>query len=163
MISPKHFRQLIVDPPLKRLNMYSESSSNIMMGTAATESHLGKFLMQIDQDGNPVGPALGPYEMEGATHDDIWKTYILRPDKGKLKEELGQYLGGIIGPQRMVWDFRYATVMARLKYWRDSEPLPEAGDIEGLGHIYKRVFNSAGGKGSVEKFVNDYQRFVMED
>ena len=59
-------------------------------------------------------------------------------------------------------DLSYSVAMARLKYWRDPEPLPQAGDIEGLAHYWKDHYNSHLGKGTVEEFIENYQRFVGE-
>lgn len=160
MINPIHLRQLIVDPVLKYLEMYSPAASNLLMGTAAQESRLGYFLMQVDAHNRPQGPALGIFQMEPTTHDDIWETYLNRPDKSELSTRMRTEFSYIPDPERMIWDMKYATAMARLKYWRDPEPLPQAGDIEGLAHIYKRVFNSPQGKATVQEFVDNYERYV---
>ena len=43
-----------------------------------------------------------------------------------------------------------AIVMARLKYWRSPQPLPK--NIDEAGSIWKVVYNTSKGKGSVAKF-----------
>lgn len=157
MINPIHLRQLIIDPTLKHLDMYSLAASNLMMGTAAQESRLGYFLMQVDSHNRPQGPALGIFQMEPVTHDDIWDTYLAFRDElsGKIHS-----LSISVFADEMIHNLKYAVAMARLKYWRDPEPLPQAGDIEGLAHIYKRVYNSPQGKATVQEFVDNYQRYV---
>ena len=97
--------------------------------------------------------------MEPATFRDIWR-YLDDPRKEDLKDIVNLYQNCRID-QTMIYNFQFATVMARLKYWMDPESLPQAGDIEGLAHIWKRVYNTAGGKGTVEEFTKNYQRFVM--
>ncbi len=157
MISPIHLRQLIIDPTLKYLDMYSQSASNLLMGTAAQESHMGRFLMQIDGQGRPQGPALGIYQCEGKTHDDIWENYLkFRPS---LYDKVASFSLSTTD-QDMVWNLRYATAIARIKYWRDPEPLPQAGDIEGLAHTWKNCYNSKLGKGTVEEYIENYNRYV---
>lgn len=159
MIHPIHLRQLIIDPVLKYLDMYSLAASNLMMGTAATESHLGFYLMQVDSQERPQGPALGIYQMEPATHDDIWKTYL--EFRGELLVKVSELLPpGTPEPSQMIHNMKYATAMARIKYWRDPEPLPQPMDIEGLAHIWKNIYNSKLGKGTVEEFILNYERFV---
>ena len=164
MIDPTHLKELIVDPTLKHLGMYSPSGSNIMVGTCAQESHMGKYLMQIDGEGNPKGPALGLWQMEpGDTgHDDIWKTYLNRADKNALKVLV--YDICITGDAReMIYNMSYACAMARIKYWRDPEPLPHPDDIEGLAKVWKRVYNTEQGKGTVEEFIENYHRYVLQE
>lgn len=159
MIHPVHLRQLIIDPTLKYLDMYSEAASNLIIGTAATESHLGHFLMQVDVHNNPVGPALGIYQMEPATHDDIHKTYL--NSRLSLRNLIFTFVpADMVVASEMVHNLQYATAMARLKYWRDPEPLPQAGDIEGLAYIWKNIYNSKLGKGTVEEFILNYERFI---
>jgi len=160
MIHRQHLKQLIIVPTLKYLDMYSESAVNLLLGTAAQESHLGYYLMQVDAQERPQGPALGIYQMEPATYQDILDTYLLRKDKEILMDQIISEYGDYWHDSRLIYDLQFATVMARLKYWRDSEPLPQPMDIEGLAHIWKRVFNTAGGKGTVEEFVDNYDRYV---
>ena len=64
--------------------------------------------------------------------------------------------------EQMVWNLAYATAMARVKYYRDSEPLPDASDIPALAAYWKRVFNTPLGKGTEEEFINNYNRFVLD-
>ena len=55
---------------------YSEEAENLLMGTAAQESALGEYIRQL---GN--GPALGIFQMEPETFDDIVRNYLsYRPD-----------------------------------------------------------------------------------
>lgn len=158
MVHPKHLRELIINPTLKHLGMYSEAASNLMMGTAAQESHMGKYLMQIDVIGNPVGPALGIYQIEPETHKDIWR-YLDREDKKKIRSKV---MGVNSKPvsEAMIHDMKYATAMARIKYWMVPEALPEADDIEGLSGYYKKYYNTSLGAGSRAEFSYNYRRFV---
>ncbi len=161
MIDPRHLRGLVVDPVLKYLDMYSRSGSNLMMGTAAQESHMGLYLMQVDSRGRPSGPALGPYQMEPPTHDDIWKNFLeSRSDPlVKVSELLSP---GLPEPAEMIWNLKYATAMARIKYWRVPEALPDADDIEGLARYWKKFYNTPLGKGTVDEFVFNYEKFIAE-
>ena len=70
MIDPIHLKEYIIIPVLSKLDMYSESAANLLLGTAAIESDMGQFLRQIN------GPALGIYQMEPSTHLDIWQNYL---------------------------------------------------------------------------------------
>ncbi len=162
MIHPDHLRDLIIDPTLKYLDMYSGAASNLMIGTCAQESHLGHFLMQVDHLSNPVGPALGIYQMEPATAEDIFINYLDYGSREVLRNKVVSLRSySDVSPDHdLICNLRYSTAMARLKYWRDSEPLPDADDIEGLARVYKRVYNTRLGKATEKEFIANYRRFV---
>lgn len=153
MIDPDQLTRLIIRPSLKLMGMHSRAAEQLLLGTACAESACGKYLHQVG------GPALGIYQMEPFTHDDIWGTYI------KYRLDLGISMRHIISPEDLgkpgmppksallVHDLRYATIMARLKYRRSPMPLPVAGDWEGMAAMWKAVYNSAAGKGTVEHFM----------
>lgn len=159
MICPLHLRQLIVDPVLKHLEMYSPAASNLMLGTCAQESRLGYFLMQVDSHNRPQGPALGVFQVEPDTHDDIWDNYL------NFREELSEKVLGLCfrsEATEMIHNMKYATAIARIKYWRHPEPLPQAGDLLGLAHVWKNIYNSKLGKGTVDEYIDNYNRYVGE-
>ena len=59
-------------------------------------------------------------------------------------------------------DLAYACAMARIHYLRKPEPLPAHDDIEGLARYWKEHYNTFLGKGTVEEFVHNYRRLVLE-
>lgn len=69
-ILPAHLRDLIIRPTLVEMGHYSPAAEALLLGTAAHESHGGRYLSQIR------GPARGIYQMEPATHDDLWRHYL---------------------------------------------------------------------------------------
>lgn len=162
MIHPKHLRELVIRPVLQYLDMHSEAAVNLLMGTAAQESRMGRYFMQVDSFGYPVGPALGIFQMEPATHDDIWKTYLNRVEKQTIAAKIVPFMMRNLA-EEMIWNLKYATAMARIKYWRDSEPLPDKDDIGSLAATWKRIYNSPQGKGTEAEFVQNYHEYVLED
>ena len=40
------------------------------------------------------------------------------------------------------------------------EKLPNSYDIEGLAKYWKKYYNTEGGKGTVEKFIEKYEKYV---
>jgi len=40
--------------------------------------------------------------------------------------------------------------------------LPNAEDIEGLAHYWKKYYNTVYGSGKVEEFVNNYKKYVKD-
>jgi hypothetical protein len=122
----------------------SDVAVQLLLATAAQESHMGEYLHQVN------GPALGIYQMEPATFVDTLTraTNIL----------------GAIYPaspsERLIYDLRYATIVARAKYWLDPHPLPQPGDINGLWEIYKRAWNTNLGAATQQQFLGNYAKYV---
>lgn len=136
--------------------LYSESAVNLLLGTMATESDFGTYLSQVGG-----GPARGIFQTELATEKDIWKNYLYL---GRLARRAVIYhVTGVRSYNNggaLEWNIAYQICMARLLYRRVQEPFPDASDIEGLGVYYKKYYNTPEGKGSAEKFVEAYNKYV---
>ena len=124
-----------------------------MLGTAITESGL----RALKQAGG--GPALGVYQIEPATHADVWRNYLAyRPARAARVLTLA---GGALGrPGQLVWNMGYATAIARLVYYRRPEPLPAADNLAALAAYWKAHFNTVDGKGSALKFVTRVAPYI---
>ena len=148
-----HLRDLVIIPTLKSLDMYSPAAVNLLMGTAMQESNC-EYLKQLGG-----GPALGIYQMEPATHEDLWDNYITLhrniwdriPDEPYYKIDT-----------EMIWNIKYATLMARIHYWRVAEALPDKDDVEGLANYWKKYWNTLSGKGKPSQFYLHYNTKVKE-
>lgn len=154
MIEPIQLRDLIIIPTLHRFKMYSESAVNLLLGTCAQESGMGRYIKQVGG-----GPALGIWQMEPVTHDDLWVNYI------EYRETLEGALAdnGIENNvDRLVYDLRYACIMARLHYRRVKEPLPDAHNQVGLAEYWKRHYNTIHGAGTLDEFMHNYGRYVLD-
>lgn len=145
-MDPDDFRRHVIRPTLRRLKLHSDAAEALLLGTAITESGLEALV----QRGG--GPALGVYQVEPATHDDIWRSFLAyRPP---LAARVAMLVAGL-RPSRaqLVWNLAYATAMARLVYLRRPPPLPPADDIAGLAAYWKAHFNTVAGKGVPEDFM----------
>lgn len=147
MINVLHFRELVIRRTLKDLNMWSEAAENLVLGTALQESNL----THLKQLGG--GPALGLYQMEPDTHDDIWENY--------LDYREGEFDVRKAPAERMITDLTYATAMCRIHYWRRPERLPHAEDAYGMGRYWKQHYNSVEGAGKAEGFERHYRKYVL--
>ena len=159
MINQQQLRELVIRPELKRLNPeipYNEHAVELLMMTQAHESNGGYFLKQEQ------GPALGPYQMEPATHRDTHDNFLY------YRNNLGMLVHGerVRTCYDMVTDLRYATAMARVHYFRDSEPLP-TGDLSDERTIWelamyaKRVWNTEAGKATVQDYYDKYLKYCL--
>jgi hypothetical protein len=88
------------------------------------------------------GPAMGLWQCEPRTHDDIWRNFLaFRPDWHSAVREV---CARDPAPSEMRHNLLYACVMARLVYWRAKERLPDM-DPYGLAGYHERHFNSLHG------------------
>lgn len=154
MFSHEQFMEFVIAPSLKEVGLYSDAAEYILLGTCCVESRLGTYLHQIS------GPALGVYQMEPATHLDLWENYL------KYRPELSARVMKLIPPDEwdaqdncpshnlLITDLRYATVMARILYRRSPEPLPAPGNWTQAAGVWKRVYNTTFGAGTVFKFMD---------
>lgn len=149
MINQLQLRQYVIRPVLKAMNAYSLAAEELLIMTAAHESRMGYFLHQVS------GPALGIYQMEPDTADDIWLNYL--EYKPLLAAIVGQWGGN---HEDLIGNLFYATAMARTHYLRDDDALPDSSDIRGLAAYYKRVYNTVAGKATIDQAVSHYNEFV---
>jgi len=153
MIHVEQLRMNVIRPVLNAMGMYSQAAENLLIGTALHESKC-KYLLQID------GPALGLYQMEPATHADLWRSYLLyRPTlAGKLwLWATRRETTGAPHPDNndLIGNLFYATAAARAQYYRARPPLPDADDIQGLAEYWKDHW-CKGCAGTVSQWVNSY-------
>lgn len=154
MLSPRDLLKEIVEPVLAGMEADSVPARKLLLGTALAESGL-RHLRQL-----AGGPALGLWQMEPATHDDIWRNFLHHRDR--LEQKLAHLCDiSHIGPgqpvaEKMMWNLRYACAMARIHYLRVPGAIPE--DVAGQAAYWKRHYNTPAGKGSVEHYLDAWER-----
>ena len=165
MIDPKQLLNYIIRPVLHDLSLWSQPAERLVLGTACQESQCGRYLHQLGD-----GPALGIYQIEPATHDDIWKNYLdyLLPANGlpalmrswAIKRRV---MGGEPYPdaEEMIGNLYYATAMCRIQYYRVPSALPTY--LAAQAAYWKKNFNTELGAGTVEEYMNNWNRFVTPD
>jgi hypothetical protein len=135
--------------------MYSEDAEELLVFTCAVESDGGTYLKQVN------GPALGIYQMEPNTYNDIWHNYII--PKNSLFMVLLSNFNVISMPEedRLIYDLRYATLMARIHYVRVLEKLPQASDTLAIWQYYKKYYNTPNGAATRDESIEKYRKFLM--
>lgn len=148
----KQLSEHIVKPVLMALGMFSGEAFLLLLGTAAQESGGFNFIRQL---GN--GPALGLWQMEPATHDDIVENYLrYRPElESKVLE-----LAGVteFNSRYLLINLAYACAFARLHYRRVKGAIPLS--LDGQARYWKDHYNTHQGKGHPQEFIDNYQRYV---
>ncbi len=168
-INHRHLTIYIIRPALAAVGLGSDAAEQLLLGTAIQESNCGEYLKQIGG-----GPALGIFQMEEATHDDIWCSFL--SFKKDLFDKTCQAAGLVnfsfsprlvdhkgLNPKlikMLIYNLQYATIMARLQYYRVAEALPQAGDIWAMARYYKKYYNTPLGKATEEEFVDNWKRVV---
>ena len=147
-------RDNIVKPVLIQTGTYSPAAVNLILGTAAQESQMGRYVRQVG------GPALSIYQIEPKTHESLWHDYLRH--KPELARRVRRFMvGAEPSNNQLVWNLGYATIMCRVFYLRVPEPLPASDDIDGMARYWKTHYNTSLGKGTVEGFIRNYVRYVL--
>lgn len=158
MMSPDPFfiqlRTRVVAPALAALGLGDgDVAVNLVLGTAAQETG-GRFLAQY-----PAGPALGLWQEEPATHDDMMTNFLVfRPQLAARLAALA--VPGMDRADQLTWNLRYAAACCRLRYDRAEQPLPATTDPHLLGAYWKAHYNTPQGAGTVDEFVRNFQTHI---
>jgi len=153
LLDATQLRELITEV-LIELDLYSADACELLMLTAAQESHLGHYIKQV---GN--GPAKGIFQMEPSTEKDIWKNFL------KYKPDLKKRVAGLMGEAdweslQLTGNLLYQIAMARLHYYRRPEALPSRSNVDAMAQYWKRHYNTHLGKGTVLEAVINYKRLA---
>lgn len=154
-INNKQFRKYVIRPALNAIGAYSRAAEELLILTAAVESHGAEYIHQL---GN--GPALGPFQMEPATHDDIHTNYLYY--KARLKEAVSSLCGDdrlMPSSMHLTTNLLYAAAMTRCHYLRVPSALPMSDDALGLARYWKEHYNTYLGAGTVEEAADAYRRW----
>ena len=154
MLNLAQFRELIVKSSLKDLMLYSEDAEELLVFTCAVESLGGTYLKQVN------GPALGIYQMEPITYNDIWERYLKANGRLSMMMFSNFHVAFMPSEERLIYDLRFATAMTRLHYARVKEPLPTCKDENAVWDYYKRYYNTFKGAATKEESLAKYHSFL---
>ena len=147
MINPTQLRDLITRTLKQIPSGYSSDAVKLLMMIAAHESDLGKYIKQVN------GPALGIFQIEPATHDDVWTN-------GDSCEVNASRLGYVwecdATSARLEYDLQYQILIARQKLFMISEPLPSGDDEIAMANYCKKYWNTDLGKATSEDYHDAY-------
>lgn len=148
-LNPRQLLYAVVRPTLEHIQLWDDDAEALILGTGLTESGLAS----LDQ-GDPKipGPAYGLYQMEEATHDDIWQNYLAyrKTLATAVKTLVASWPPGIAA---LAGNLYYATAMCRIRYLRVPEPLPRKSDLRAMAQFWKKWYNTDKGAGTPDDFV----------
>lgn len=114
----------------------------------------GTYIKQVN------GPALGIFQMEPETHNDIWMNYIYGHGALSMRLFSNFDISNRPDESRMIYDMRYSTAMARIHYARIKDSLPPYDDVEAIWEYYKKYYNTPAGAAEKDESIKKYHDFV---
>lgn len=128
------FEQLVIIPTLQYLGVSSSDASQLLLGTALSESGLESCCN---------GEGIGVYGITSEQHRDVWDRYLaFHPDLASRVRSLASRYEFLKSPDiEMQHNFAYATAIAWLIYERSGLPVPTAGQDEELASFWRHYFH----------------------
>jgi hypothetical protein len=156
MLNVNQFRELIVKSTLNDLMLYSKDAEELMIFTCAIESLGGYYLKQLN------GPALGIYQMQPETYNDLWQNYLQDSKNSRLLMMLlsNFHITNMPSEDRLIYDLRFSTAITRIFYARIKEQLPDSNNVSAMWNYYKLYYNTSKGDAEKEKTIIKYQNFI---
>ena len=154
-MKPEDLQKYVINPTLRYIGLNSKDAGSIVLGVAAAESKFEK-LQQFNG-----GPAMGLWQMEPRTHDDIYDSVF--PDHLILSKNVQSLLSeSFPALDQLHWNLAYACAMCRVQLWRFPEALPRYDDISGQAHYWKKYYNTEDGSGTIEHYIESYYRLIIQ-
>ena len=131
----------------------SDAAIQLVLETGLVESNY-KFLRQLGD-----GPARSFWQIEPATAVDNLQHYLKhRPplmhkcaNVSVVDVKHWQNYSDPLWSDILEKNMASAIIHCRLKYWRVPKPMPNS--LEGRAEYWKTYYNSSGGAGTIEKYI----------
>jgi len=151
-----HFRNSVIMPVLVKMGAGGAAAEELLLGTAIQESFCFKYRAQMGG-----GPAISYYQMEPATHNDIWDNFLKY--RKKIANDAMYFMSSKNANKldELKNNNKYATAMARIHYMRIASPLPKAGDLSAQANYWKKHYNTPLGKGHPHEYIQKWNKFVL--
>jgi hypothetical protein len=151
--TPQTFLTRVIEPVLCHLTEipYDRAAAQLLLGTALKESLRLQHRRQVGG-----GPALGYFQMEPGTHNDIWANYL------RYNQQLADQVSALLTSSRanrlfeLEMNDNYAAAMARVHYLRQPAALPQFGDIQAMANYWKQYYNTPLGAGTPSEYVEHW-------
>jgi len=139
-----------LEPEIK----YSIQAENLILGTGAHESMGWTKRKQMGG-----GPALGLFQMEPNTFNDIVNNYLrYHPNIVEKIKQIAKT--NVLSSVDLINNDKLAICMCRVHYLRVPEPIPN--DLSGWAKYWKKWYNTAKGRGTEQEFIKNYKRYITD-
>lgn len=145
---PSQLLRYIIQPALAGMGAkYNKPGADVLLlATGAQESHCGEYVKQIG------GPALGWPQIEPFTHRQTLCWAMTHAPHVFCRHDSID--------ARLIYDFCYATKVARLIYYSWPDPLPPV-ECDAMFAYYKEKYNSTQGAATLEQWRENWARYVQ--
>jgi hypothetical protein len=134
----------------------SDDAVELLMFTAAHESKLGTYLVQLNG-----GPAKGVFQFEPTTWNDIFTNYLdYRPALLDTVKSFG--IPDMPIEMNVEGNLAMQIVMARVHYLRVPRPLPSKTNYRAMAEYYKKYWNTIKGKATVDAAIDSYIKYAIQ-
>ncbi|MBF0418424.1 MAG: hypothetical protein HQL86_09280 [Magnetococcales bacterium] len=146
-ISAPQLREFVVRPACMMLDAHSKEAEDFLMEIACQESLCGFFIVQKG------GPALSPWQIEPATHTDIWTNFLAH--RPRIRDRILFYRNAPIKDLEkfLITDLLYAALIARVFLLRIKDPIPKTRAARAA--YWKKFYNTVHGKGSEAEYLTN--------
>lgn len=145
----------VVRPALLEIGLAGLNREQQVLGTGLVESGY----RHLDQTTPGPGPAFGFWQMEKATHDDLWLNFVIH--RPVLFDALVRLTGrSFQSVEALRWNLRYGAAMCAVHYLRAPGKHPAEGDYEAMARYWKKVYNTPLGAGKVEHAIPLFKQAV---
>jgi len=142
-------RFYIVKPALSLLGpaLSTRFAEDLLIATCAQESRLGEYVLQVN------GPALGIYQIEPTSLADLWFwIQHRRPRWDAAFATVGINPAAAVDNEAVIYNLWFATLIARLFYYRVPTALPIYTTTPNLWGYYKPFYNTLAGAATLMEF-----------
>lgn len=154
----------------------SESAKILMKATAAVES-AGFQYDEQQTDSSEEGTAVSYWQVEPQTAHDHYDNYLKSTNEKRveLEEKINSATGvskdsvdmaPFVMRSTLKSNIEFACAMARVKYLRDAEPIPDINEAniniaEEMGKYWNRAYNTNEGKGTLSNFIEYWNKWMV--
>ena len=152
----------IIRPTLKYLGDRYDTigAEQILLGTAIQESGGFQWRRQREYiNSKSTKGGFGYYQVEEATLNSLYN-YGYR--RNFVRTTVDKLRGGMPKLKALQYNDEYVTAIARMKYFSRAGTIPDY-DIVGQAIYWKTQYNTAGGAGTVEQYLDRWKRYVNDD
>ena len=151
-IVPQQFRRYVIRATLEHLGEHTDAFEELLFMTVAHESLGGRLLHQHR------GSAVGVFQIEPRTHDDIWKNYLAYKPRMAAKVKA---LASTYTAEECITNLKYCCAMAAMVYIRAKDDVPSnPKDLWALAAFYKLYYNTYLGSATLKQTIDDYHRWT---
>jgi len=153
--------EALIETVLKGLGMFSEDAAAMVFRTGMVESKYQHLRQKIGR-GDRIGVARSFFQIEPWVARSIINDYIkyrktIRQDLERIcmcdLSKMDDENESEILDLQLMGNIPLGIALCRLKYRPVPKAIPAKSDLSGQAEYWKKHYNTAGGKGSINKFI----------